>query len=228
MDARQRRKLSMARRVLDFARANPADDPGYNATVERLATAVAAAEQFAETEREAVVDERGALERRTLLRERLGTIVQHVVSVGALAVKERPDLVGTFRTPRSRGANRVFLSDAAVLHQRAVDHQDVLLAHGLGADILAEMATVLEQAAVEGAKANEGRNGHIKAGGQLYDTLLQISQYVRVLDTFNRARFAPDSGERRAWKSARDIFGPVQRTEHGNTPPPSPSDEAVA
>lgn len=228
MDAKKRRKLSMARRVLDFSRANPADDPGYTGVVERLATQVETAEELGEIEREATIDERGAIERRSRLRDRLRTMIRHVMSVAEIAMKDRQDLVGYFTGPRLRAPNRTFLSDATVLYQRAVEHQELLLGHGLGTSILAEMGTVLESAEAEGARANDGKNGHVKARGMLDDVIVDCMDLVKVLDTFNRARFAAGSGELLAWESARDIYGPVQRAEGETTTPPSPADEAVA
>ncbi|MGE3494409.1 MAG: hypothetical protein AB7N73_06895 [Gemmatimonadales bacterium] len=211
MDARTRRKLSMASKVLDFSRANPADDPGYASLVERLATQIARAGELTDHARDTTVGERGALNRRRALRRRMRETMLHILRVAEIIIKERPDLADTFAAPRSRAPNRIFVSDARVLLARTREHADLFAALGFSAPMLEALGAAIEEFEGMGVQANDTRIGHVEAHAELARIVGDTGDIVAVLDSFNRARFVEDSGELVAWKSVRDIYGPVRR-----------------
>lgn len=213
----------MASRALGFSKAHPADDPGYAGVVERLEAQVKAVGVLNDDHRRTSSVELAAVQRRTALRRKIRQLNAQIVTVAQVLLKSRPELVGVFPAPRGHASNRTFLSDSRILLEAATTHRDLLTAAGLGQGVLAELEPLLPEFEDAGLAANENRDGHVAARGEINRIVADCMDLVRVLDAFNRSRFAPGSGDLLAWQSASDVFGSASRPEA-----PARPDEAAA
>lgn len=221
----------MVERVLQFSKAHAATDPGYTGVVTRLEQLVTRGAELAELERNGDSGERVARTRRAEIRKSLAQLLRHLDHVGAVAARERPELVGAFDAPETSISNRAYLAAARDLVAAATANQEVLLKHSLGEGFLAAAGQAIAQFSEAGAAANISRDRHVGARGELPTIAAEAGELVEVLDGFNRARFAEGSAELTAWESARNVFGPVRRqpeVAEGETPETPPAGESVA
>lgn len=228
MNAKTRRKLSMVERALQFSKANPATDPGYEGVVARLETLVTRAAQLAELELNGDNGERQAVRRRAQVRKNLSRMLRHLDRTGAVATRERPDLIGKFDSPETSFSNRSYLAAARDLLATATTHQELLRQHSLGEGFIEALGAAVTAFAEAGAAVNTSRDRHVGARGELPTIAAEAGELVEVLDGFNRARFAEGSAEITAWESARNIFGPVSRKAEVTEEGPPAADESVA
>lgn len=211
MKAVVRRKLSMARRALDFAEAYPDTDAGYVALVARLSERVdrgdaLVMQQIAGRAGEhAAIAQREAL-RRTIQQEQL----HHLVWVAELAAKERPDLVGKFIYPDAGGPHQVLIAAAKALLAAAIPHRELFVSRGLGATLLDDLAHNIADvdAAIETAHSN--RRDHVGARADLAAIADECVTLSRILGRHIHARFRHDTEVLAAWASASNVVGPFR------------------
>jgi hypothetical protein len=104
--------------------------------------------------------------------------------------------------------------------------------HGLVDSVLVSLAESLAQLDRALASGSEGRRIHIAATVELHVVAGEAVQIVRVLDGYNRVRFAGNPYLLPAWESASNMVGPSRRggEAEGRTQSPSqtpPSEGAV-
>ncbi|MCA9764435.1 MAG: hypothetical protein KC544_15040, partial [Gemmatimonadetes bacterium] len=100
MDARTRRVLSMAEKVLRFEREFPSEDPGQQATVTRLESLLSQVNDLITQENLGLASEGAARQRRRRTRAALHKRLRHLVNVAEVVTRELPDLEGEFVMPR--------------------------------------------------------------------------------------------------------------------------------
>jgi hypothetical protein len=212
MDAVVRRKLAMASRVRDFARAHPFGEPSYAQWLERLEERLARADTLAAQQRDGLIAARGAIFRRGNLRRKIRTgMLPHLVRVGeVLASRERPELIGRFRLLSANEPDRTFITAAKAMHAEAQAAKDAFVRMGLADALLGELGQALAEFETMVAEFNASRREHIGARAELEAVVKDIGEVVGVLDGLNRYRFRDNPELLVVWNSARDVFGPFR------------------
>ena len=236
MQARIRRKLSMAQKVLDFSRTTPSDDAGYTGVVTRLEQSLTRAMSLAQEAVDTTEEERMAIHQRARIRQRIAEFLRHLARVGSAAAVQRAGLDEAFAMPRRNLPNRQFLAKATIQLERATEHVELLKSFALGECFIADRTAAIAVCAAAGKSANVDRVMHVGARADLIDASVECMELVNVLDGFNRARFATDTKQLAAWESARNLFGPVQGRHPvptdpsvvGEVPPTPAADEKAA
>ena len=211
MDARTRRVLSMAEKVLRFEREFPSEDPGQQATVTRLELLLSQVNDLITQENLGLASEGAARQRRRRTRAALHKRLRHLVNVAEVVTRELPDLEGEFVMPQYGAPGRAFMGQARTLLAQAAAHREAFLAAGIGVQYFerAEAAVAAYDAA--STAADTGREAHVQARAVFTTLRSDVLEVVRVLDGLNAARFAESPGQRAKWESARNVFGPVTR-----------------
>jgi hypothetical protein len=236
MQARIRRKLSMAQKVLDFSRTTPSEDAGYTGVITRLEQVLTRATSLAQEAVDTTEEEQMAIHRRTRTRQRIAELLRHLARVGAAAAAQRPGLDEALAAPRNNRPNRQFLAKATIQLERATEHVELLRTFALGESFIADLTAAVADFEAAGKSANVDRVTHVGARAELLDATVECMELVGVLDGFNRARFATDTKQLAAWESARTLFGPVTRSKPesddpsvgGEVPPAPTGDEKAA
>ena len=223
MAAPLRRRISRARRALDFAVAHPLPDSGYTTVVTRLKTEIDQADSLGilqgtgEERQHAAVVKRQAVKKtaRTQLLRRLCRIAE-VAAVG------QPDLANKFILPESAVATRAFVLKAQAMLADATAAKDVLSSIGLGDTFIADLTQAVADLDSSTENAHAARNDHVGATGGLPAVVDRCDLDVDILDTFILAEFANDMQSLTAWRSAKNLAGPFRAHPAEETPPVTP------
>jgi hypothetical protein len=166
---------------------------------------------------------RAASQRKEELRKVLRTThLAHLAQVGRAASRELPDLGQKFVFAPGTSTYLAFRTAARGMAAEAESHRELLVKHGLGEEVLANLGQALDQfdAAVE--QGLEGRQTHVGATAELRALADEVVQVVRVMDGLIRYRFMNDGEALAAWESASNVAGPFRpavRPEPEGTPP---------
>lgn len=211
MDARTRRTLSMAEKVLRFEREHPSEDPGQQATTARLEGLLTEASALVTQENLGHASESAARNRRRRTRAALHKALRHLVNVADVVARQLPTLEGEFVMPKHGSPGRKFIGQARTLLAQAGEQREAFTAAGIGTGYFEQAEAAIAAYDAAGGEADEGRGAHVRAGALFREITSEVLATVRVLDGLNAARFADLPGERARWESARNVFGPVTR-----------------
>jgi hypothetical protein len=164
MKAVVRRVLAMAARVRDFFRKHPSDEPSHQEVLGKLEEALARGDAQALLERAGSESQSAAVARRRELRRKIrNELLPHLVRVGRVVAKERPDLAGRFRLPNANVPLRTFADMTKSMLGLALADRELFERKGLSRtllDQLSEAFSGFEQATIA---SHEGRTGHVGA-----------------------------------------------------------------
>ena len=226
MNADVRRKIEMSARVREFSRAHPSDDPSYATMLARLEDRLSRADALATQERSGLIAERAATARRDELRRAMHfQLLRHLVRIGEIAAKDRPELIGKFRLRNPNSTHKSFLISAKAMLAEGLANKDLFVGLGLSGLMLDELAKAISQFEEVTGSGAAGRTGHIGARADLDAVTGELLELVELLNTFNRYRFRNDAELAAAWESARNVLGPsrpkpeVPPTAGTGTPP---------
>lgn len=217
-------KLDMVTRARDFNLAYPSDDPSFATTLGRIRERRERADVLVTKERDGLIRERAAVERRDEIRRVLHyQLLRHLVRAGEQAAKERPSLIGKFRLRATEATHAQYLVSAKAMLRDGLANRDVLIQCGLSAKMLEDLGEVTAQYEAAIADVSAGRQDHMGARVELENVTAELMELVELLNTFNRYRFRGDSELLTAWDSARNIRGPFGHgrklpAEGGETP----------
>jgi hypothetical protein len=230
MNAETRRQLSMARRALDYANANPIDNDGFKIALQRLDSAVTQATSLGLQETGGKTGQDSAvLQRRAARRKIREELLVRLVAIGQQAAENNPQLVGVFKLPGVVAPTKRFLLDARNLLAQATAHADILVPLGLGQSFLTDLGQALDQFEASGTAIDSGKGQHVGARKTYGRTIAQCHRAITVLDTFYQANDSADSPALAGWVNARTIEGPFVRSHDASvSPEPSPTPEPVA
>jgi hypothetical protein len=222
MQAVIRRKLSMARRALDFAIAHPLTDPGFVTVVKRLQDEVTRGDTLGMQEGDGRTGERSAVARRadlkrTIRRQQL----RRLIRIAQRAAKDHPQLAGQFAMPIFNLPNKPFLLAARSLLTAATAQKDLFASLGLGDTFLADLTASIDQFDAATESAHTGRMDHVGASAVLVEIARGCISDVDVLDTYFSAAFPNDLELQAAWESAKNVRGPFLHREAA-APAPAP------
>jgi hypothetical protein len=149
------------------------------------------------------------------MREAHVTHISGVVDVAADAV---PGLKEDVRYKPSTKNQRGFRTAVGGMAAAAESNKGVLVKYGLSQTVLDSLRVCLEEFDACVARSDEGRRMHVTATAELEAAADEIVRVVRVLDGFNRLRFANDPEQLAAWESATSL-APKTSKQDGEEPP---------
>jgi hypothetical protein len=212
MNAKTRRTLEMATRVLNFSRAHPDQSQGYVAALSRLEAILARAEQLVIQQRDGVSEVRAATRQKEELRRTMRrTHLLHLSRVAEAAGKERPELEQKFVLAPEATPYMAFRAAALGIATEAQSEKELLVRHGLLEPVLESLTQALGQFDQAVDRGINGRQAHVGARAELKAISDEVVQVVRLMDGSNRFRFANEPESLAAWESASNTFGPVRK-----------------
>jgi hypothetical protein len=230
MEVSSRRKLEMATRVLEFARAHPSTETGYATVLARLEERLAHATALVNEERNGRIAAQAANRLRVELREHIHTkYLPNLVRVGEQVAKQRPSYLGKFRLRSSGATHSAFLISTRAMMALAAEEKELFENNGLAGALLEELGKQVAQLEEATQASIGGRRGHIGARAELKVVAGEIVEIVKVLDGYNRFRFRTEPKLQGAWDGARNILGrsrrqvtqsPVEKPVEGRDAPP--------
>jgi len=212
-----RRKLEMAARVRDFARAHPDANPGHTAAAERLTERLARADALAQQQvagRRAVT---GAIASREKLREEIADSIALLAGLARQAAREEPELAPGITRPDRSGSAQSFLTRGRVAAATATTHQALLVRLGMPQTYPADLGGMLDQFEAAVNEKHAGRAAHTGARAELEAVAAEVMRLVGQLDALNQFRFRNDAESLGAWRSARNVAWPL--AGRGNVEP---------
>ncbi|MEO8140134.1 MAG: hypothetical protein ABI742_10835 [Gemmatimonadota bacterium] len=212
-------KLEMVTRVLDFSRANPSDNPGQEAAVDRLEVAVNKAKALVQQEVTGHITVHVSVLTKEDLREAITGMVKLLIGVARAAAMEVPGVAARIRLRGVKNSNLKFLAQAQVILTQATEMRELFTKYGMPVGFLEEMGPLVAQFATSLTDKNSGFNDHVGANADLGARLGEAMQIVHQLDALNTHRFRKDAMRLAAWQSAHDAHWrhPVPE-EQGTTP----------
>jgi hypothetical protein len=239
MNADVRRKLEMADRVRDFARAQAAvemeqeagreqepDAPrtaapsdGYAAAVARLEEQLARAKRVAEQQVAGRRDVTAAVLDRSRLRLDIREAVAVLAGIAAAASAEAPDLLAGVTRSLHGVSGAAFVARARAAHSAAVAHQPLLTRYGLPATFAESLGALIERFEAASQAKHAGQAAQTGASAELAAVTAELMRTVKQLDALYRYRYRGDAERLGAWRSVRNLPWPVRRAAPGDQPP---------
>jgi hypothetical protein len=219
MKSALRRKLDMAVRVREFAKANPAADPRHQAAVTLFGERLATAEALMVRQTEGRLVARAARAKRRLVRQEIiDRYLRHLVTVAERASKVQPDRFGAFRIPKVSTNHVAFLGIVRSMLATAKEGGEELAKYGLGEALVAEFEKAIDELEQAQAAVLEARRTHVGATADLESVIAEISELVGVLNGIYHYRFGGRVELMATWASAKNVVGPFR----GKAVPPAP------
>lgn len=220
MDRLIRRKLTMARRALEFARAYPSTDASWSGVVSRLEELLSRADTLALTERQGRADRATASRARRELRARIhADHLRHLGATAEVAFKEELAVPGGFRVPRGNAPYLAFIAAARAMHAAGEGARERLIAVGLGETLLDDLRVALGELEQVGEVATTSRRSHMVARGELRELGDALTEQVRLLDGLLRPRLRQEPGLRDTWERIRTLEGPTRASRSRSAVP---------
>jgi hypothetical protein len=202
-------RLNMGQRALEFSQAHPSSSPGYATAVKQLEDEIARATQLAGDQRRGVAEVRTATLEKDKIRRTLrrGHLV-HISAVAQRAAAENPELAQKFDLPRIPTRGLAFRAAARTMIELAEEQKELLGKYGLVDESLQNARSAIDQLDQVVDRGAEGRRVHIGASASLDASVNEVVRLVKILDGYNRFRFAGDPNLLAGWVSASNIVGP--------------------
>lgn len=218
MKATDRRKVTMGMSALEFSLARPDPSPGYTGAVNRLDVLVNRAGQLVVEQHQGLQAVHAASTRKSELRRALNRAqLGHIALAGKIAAREVPELAAKFVLPRQQSTYLAFRTLARGMVAEAQAQKELLVKHGLAESVPDSAMQALDQFDEAMVQGTEGRRAHVGASAELSHVADEIVEVVKLLDRFNRYRFANDANTLAAWESASNVVTP---THPAATPAP--------
>jgi hypothetical protein len=218
MNAKSSRKVTMGMSALEFSLAHPDASPGYTAAVTRLGELVNRAEQLVVEQHQGLQAVHAASTRKSELRRALNRAqLGHIALAGRIAAREAPELASKFVLPRQQSTYLAFRTLARGMLAEARAQKELLVKHGLAESVLDSLTQALDQFDEAMVQGTEGRRAHVGASAEMANVADEIVEVVKLIDRFNRFRFANDANTLAGWESASNVVTP---THPAATPAP--------
>jgi hypothetical protein len=229
MNALSRRRIEMGARVLAFSRAHPDASPGYATTLARLEDRVARAGKLIALQRDGFAQVRGAtVQKREIRRLVQRTQLKHVRRVAEGAATEVPEISQKLVLPREQTPYLEFQAAAHAMLAEAQSNKELLVKHGLAETLLDALVQNLDRFDKAIEQGTDARRAHVSASAELDAIGDEIMHLVRVMDTFNRSRFAAATEILAEWESVSNVIGPPHPAADEPEPPPASGAERPA
>ncbi|HEU4698542.1 MAG TPA: hypothetical protein VFS40_05145 [Gemmatimonadales bacterium] len=196
----------MAVHVRDFCRAHLLAAAGFMAVLGRLEALIERVVALSIEQQDGhLVEHAAAVHRRALRRRLRDELLRHLVTVAALAAKERPTLGERLRLPGANATYEALLSRARQLLEQGRAERELLVRYGLAETLLDELAATVDELEASLTASSEARQGHVGARAELRAASDEVLQIVATLDGLNRYRFREQPSLLAAWASARKM-----------------------
>jgi hypothetical protein len=222
METRMKLQMERATRVIAFARAHPSDLPAYDPAVNQLEALLTRAEELA------VKQTRGRLEGRAVQTAR-GTlaraIVEDLLFLAGIARTAGIEEAGTqwrIRYPGPKRNQAQFISGARSALESAKEHEALLARLGVSANLLATIATRLDQYVALIEQRTEWDQARMGARRQFAGVVREMRVLVDQLHVINRHRLGSSSGDFALWRAIRSVRSGSHRSAE-----PSPAGEGI-
>jgi hypothetical protein len=203
-------RLEMGARALEFSLAHPVNSDGYTTALKQLEELLARADQLAREQERGTTEVRAATARKIELKRSIRqSQLVHLARVAKRAAKEVPGLAQKFDLPRLPFRNLAFRTVARTMLEEAQQQKELLIKHGLVAEMLDSLGQSLDEFDQAVERGAEGRRVHIGAAASLMAISDEVVQIVQILDGYNRHRLAGDPNLRAAWTAASNVIGPA-------------------
>jgi hypothetical protein len=214
MNAKIRRRIEMGDRALIFSRAHPNESTGYGVSLARLEAQLKRADQLFIQQREGKLQVHAAALRKVELRRlmQLAHLVHFAAAADAASI-EVPELRQKFKLPRTSRSFMAFRTAARAVEAAALQWQETLERHGMAAPVLESFSQTLEEFESASQRVDSGRLAHIEARAELEKIGREVVHLVRLMDGFNRVRFARDGEALAAWDSAQKVMKAAEVAE---------------
>lgn len=223
MNRRINSRLDMGHRALEFSRAHPAESAGYLTALKQLEEQLVRADQLAEEQARGTAEVRAATARKDELRRAIRrTQLVHLAGVAGRAAKEAPGLAQKFDLPGIPFRSLAFRAAVRAMVEEARQQKELLVKHGLVEDMLDALGQSLDEYDQAVERGAEGRRIHIGAAANLEAVSDEVVQIVRLLDGYNRHRFAGDPNLLAGWQAASNVIGPPHPADKP-VPPAGPA-----
>jgi hypothetical protein len=214
MKTKTRRQIEAGKRALAFSLAHPDPSPGYATTLARLQERLARAEELITLQRDRMAQVRGTTVRKRSLRRLMRrSQLRHLARVAEAAARENPELAQKFVVLPERIPYLEFQASARAMLAEALNQKELLVRHGLAETLLNGLVKSVSQFDQALEQASEARRSHVSASAELDLIGDEIIHLVRVMDAFNRFRFADEGAVLAEWESASNVFGPIHPSE---------------
>jgi hypothetical protein len=222
MRAKIRRTIDMGERVASYGHASPVQNASWLALLAQVDDLLERAKISAAAQREGIAQVRGATALRTALQAEIrGILLAHIARVADQAAGEQPEIRPSLRIGHESRTVRGFRTTASAIVASAQTHRVLLVKHGLSEDVLPRVVTKLDQFDQAVMQGVEGRRQHVAATAELQIIADELSDVVKVMNGFERLRFAEDPERLAAWTSASSVTAaPVAREEAPAEGPP--------
>jgi hypothetical protein len=226
MNKRNRVRAAMGRRAYATASANPDASEGYVIALTHLGALLGTVDQAEASQRAGLVQVRKATVRKeeliTMMRQ---AHVAHISGVVQVAADAAPGLKEDIRYKPSGKNLRGVRTALGGMAAAAEANKDVLVKYGLAQSVLDSLRSCLQEFDAWVARGDEGRRLHVTATAELVAATDDIVRVVRVLDGFNRLRFANDPEQLAAWKSATSLAPETSKPASQSEEPPTSGGE---
>ena len=152
----------------------------------------------------------------------------HLVRVAELAAKEVPELAQKFVLKREQTPYLEFQAAAHAMLAEAQSNKELLVKHGLAETLLEVLVQNLDRFDKAIEQGTDARRAHVSASAELDVIGNEILHLVRVMDTFNRSRFAAATEILAEWESVSNVIGPPHPAADQPEPPPASGAERPA
>jgi hypothetical protein len=201
-------ELEMATRVVAHSRANPSDNPGQEAAVQKLEEKVAKAKALMNQEGAGHVTVRASVLTREQLRDALILKIRLLQGVARAAAVEVPGVGTRIRLRGSRPGNITFLASCEQASAQATEFQELFSKYGMPPGFLEEFGGLVKEFEASLDDKDAGLRTHVGANAELDATMSDIMMLVKQLDAINKHRYRKDPEKLSAWKSARNVHWP--------------------
>lgn len=201
-------ELEMATRVVAHSRANPSDNPGQEAAVQKLEEKVEKAKALLNQEGAGHVTVHASVLAREELREALILKIRLLQGVARAAAVEVPGMGTRIRLRGSRPGNTTFLASCRQAVAQATEFQELFTKYGMPPGFLEEFAGLMKEFEASLDDKDSGLRSHVGANAELDATMADIMMLVKQLDAINKHRYRKDPEKLSAWKSARNVHWP--------------------
>lgn len=217
MRKQERRTLDAAERVLAFSREHPGEQPAVTSAVEVLTGLAAQATALLAQREGGERDWSSTVVGKARVRRGLRVQLEHLVGIADAASLRQPDQAVALRLPSLTAGRAQFAARVRDLVAAARGRQELLATYGLPDGLLGEIEQAL--ARYEGVEGDKwvARQRAVGATAELRQVTRSIAIVLRHLDALNRIRFADDAEVLAAWRSARELYGPMK----GGAAPPA-------
>ena len=223
MQAKTRRGLSMARRALQYASANPIDNAAFAAAVQRLEAAVAKADNLAAQEATGQSGHHSGIAQRRVARRAIREkFLVPLARIGEQAAQQDSGLIGVFALQGFNQPSRTFLIGARERLAQLTAHAGIMTPLGITDTFAKEFAAALDQYESIGAAIDRGRGQHIGSSKGFGPAVAECRMTVGILDALYRAGdVTPEVLG--GWQRARRIEGPFTHHRDAGDAPNDPS-----